>query len=58
MRATFGGPAWDWVPSVEQYYFHQFAPQQPDLNWENPRVRQELYQMLLCKEARSAGSTA
>ncbi|MCD7927391.1 MAG: alpha-glucosidase, partial [Oscillospiraceae bacterium] len=47
MRATFGGPAWDWVPSVGQYYFHQFAPQQPDLNWENPQVRQELYQMLL-----------
>ncbi|MCD8050806.1 MAG: alpha-glucosidase [Clostridiales bacterium] len=47
MRATFGGPAWDWVPGVGQYYFHQFAPQQPDLNWENPKVRQELYQMLL-----------
>lgn len=43
MRATFGGPAWTWVPELGQYYFHQFAPQQPDLNWANPKVRQELY---------------
>ncbi|MCC8181591.1 MAG: alpha-glucosidase [Clostridiales bacterium] len=47
MRATFGGAAWDWVPGVKQYYFHQFAPQQPDLNWENPEVRRSLYDMLL-----------
>ncbi|MCD8142044.1 MAG: alpha-glucosidase [Clostridiales bacterium] len=47
MKATFGGPAWDWVPGVGQYYFHQFAPQQPDLNWEKPAVRQALYQILL-----------
>ena len=43
MRATFGGPAWTWAPEVGQYYFHQFAPQQPDLNWENPAMRRELY---------------
>ena len=43
MKATFGGPAWTWVPELGQYYFHQFAPQQPDLNWANPKVRQELY---------------
>ena len=46
MRATFGGPAWTYVPEIGQWYFHQFAPQQPDLNWENPAVRQELYEMI------------
>ena len=46
MTATFGGPAWTWVPEIGQYYFHQFAPQQPDLNWANPKVRQELYEMI------------
>ena len=47
MQATFGGPAWEWVPEVGQYYFHQFAPQQPDLNWENPALRREIYDMIL-----------
>ncbi len=46
MRATFGGPAWTWVPELDQYYFHQFAPQQPDLNWENPAMRRELYKSI------------
>ena len=46
MRACFGGPAWTYVPALGQYYFHQFAPQQPDLNWDNPAVRQELYAMI------------
>jgi len=43
MRATFGGSAWTWVPEVSQYYFHQFAVEQPDLNWENPKLRRALY---------------
>ncbi len=47
MQAAFGGPAWEWVPEVEQYYFHQFAPQQPDLNWDNPALRREIYDMIL-----------
>ncbi len=47
MQAVFGGPAWEWVPQVQQYYFHQFAPQQPDLNWENPTLRREIYDMIL-----------
>ena len=47
MRASFGGPAWEWVPELEQYYFHQFSVKQPDLNWENPKVRQEIYDMIL-----------
>ena len=46
MKATFGGPAWTWAPELGQYYFHQFAPQQPDLNWENPAVRRALYDMI------------
>ena len=46
MRATFGGSMWTYVPDLGQYYFHQFAAQQPDLNWENPAVRQELYDMI------------
>lgn len=43
MMAMFGGPAWTWVPHLGQYYFHQFSPWQPDLNWENPNLRRELY---------------
>ena len=46
MRATFGGPAWTWVPELGQYYFHQFAPAQPDLNWDNPQMRQDLYKSI------------
>lgn len=46
MRAAFGGPAWEWVPEVGQYYFHQFSVKQPDLNWENPKLRQEIYDMI------------
>ncbi len=47
MRSAFGGPAWTYVPQLGQYYFHQFAPEQPDLNWENPAVRRALYDMIL-----------
>lgn len=46
MRAVFGGPAWTYVPELGQYYFHQFAPMQPDLNWDNPKVREELYRII------------
>ena len=46
MKAAFGGSAWEWVPEVQQYYFHQFSVKQPDLNWENPKVREELYSMI------------
>ena len=46
MRACFGGSAWTYVPSLKQYYFHQFAEQQPDLNWDNPEVRKQLYQII------------
>ncbi len=46
MRAIFGGSAWEWVPELQQYYFHQFSVKQPDLNWENPKVRQEIYYII------------
>lgn len=46
MKATFGGSAWTWVPEVGQYYFHQFSIKQPDLNWDNPALRQELYKAI------------
>lgn len=46
MCSVFGGPAWTYVPELQQYYFHQFAPQQPDLNWENEKLRKDLYQSI------------
>ena len=46
MKACFGGSAWEWVPELGQYYFHQFSVKQPDLNWDNPKVRQEIYEMI------------
>lgn len=47
MQSVFGGSAWEWVPEVGQYYFHQFSVKQPDLNWENEKVRRELYNIIL-----------
>lgn len=47
MKGVFGGSAWEWVPELQQYYFHQFLPEQPDLNWDNPQVRKEIYDMIL-----------
>jgi oligo-1,6-glucosidase len=41
-RSFFSVPAWTYAPERKQYYLHLFAPEQPDLNWENPRVREEL----------------
>lgn len=41
--ASFGGSAWTYVPERNQYYLHYYAPQQPDLNWENPLVRQYVF---------------
>lgn len=43
MRATFGGSAWTYIPHLKEWYFHQFAVEQPDLNWENPKMRRDLY---------------
>lgn len=46
LRSTFSGPAWEWMPELEQYYLHQFSVKQPDLNWENQKVREEIYKMI------------
>ncbi len=45
-RSYFGGSCWEPVPGTDQYYFHAFAKEQPDLNWENPKMRQEIYDMI------------
>ncbi|HEY8452796.1 MAG: glycoside hydrolase family 13 protein [Micromonosporaceae bacterium] len=44
-RSVFGGPAWTQVPDG-QWYLHLFAPEQPDLNWEHPEVREEYADIL------------
>ena len=45
-RSYFGGSCWEKIPGTDKYYFHMFAKEQPDLNWENPKLRQELYHMI------------
>ena len=42
-RGIFGGSVWTWCEERQQYYYHTFAKEQPDLNWENPEVRRALY---------------
>ncbi|MBR1729358.1 MAG: alpha-glucosidase [Selenomonadaceae bacterium] len=42
-RSIFGGSAWTYCKERDQYYLHTFAAAQPDLNWENPELRQALY---------------
>ncbi len=46
-RSIFGGSTWEPVPNEPgTFYFHTFAKQQPDLNWENPKLRREIYKMI------------
>ena len=45
-RSYFSPSAWKFDEPTQQYYFHSFAVQQPDLNWENPEVREKIYQMM------------
>ena len=42
-RGIFGGSVWTWCEERQQYYYHTFAKEQPDLNWENPEVRRALF---------------
>jgi alpha-glucosidase len=44
--SLFGGPAWEWDGATEQFYFHHFLKEQPDLNWRNPDVRQAMLDVL------------
>ena len=41
--STFGGSSWKFDPATNQYYYHYFYPEQPDLNWRNPAVRQAMF---------------
>ena len=45
-RSYFGGSCWEPVPGTDKYYLHMFAKEQPDLNWENPILRQKLFDMV------------
>lgn len=45
--ASFGGSAWTFDSQRGQYYLHYYAPEQPDLNWENPEVRNAIYDVML-----------
>jgi oligo-1,6-glucosidase len=45
-ESYFSGPTWTWDEKTGQYYLHLFSAKQPDLNWENPEVRQALYAMM------------
>lgn len=44
--SLFGGSAWEYNPSTKDYYYHLFAKQQPDLNWENPKVHQAVAKII------------
>lgn len=45
-RSYFGGSAWEKIPGTNKYYLHLFHKKQPDLNWENKKVRDEIYTMI------------
>ncbi|HUE99262.1 MAG TPA: alpha-glucosidase [Anaerolineales bacterium] len=45
-RSIFGGSAWQYDEQTGEYYLHLFTKKQPDLNWENPQVREEIYKMM------------
>jgi alpha-glucosidase len=44
--SVFGGSAWEYVPALDQYYYHRFYRQQPDLNWRNPRVEKAMLEVM------------
>ena len=45
-QSLFGGDAWELDPQTGEYYLHLFTKKQPDLNWENPKVREEVYKLM------------
>lgn len=45
-RSYFGGSVWEPIPGTDKYYLHLFHKKQPDLNWENPGLREEIYKMI------------
>lgn len=44
--SVFSGPAWQYDEETHMYYLHLFSKKQPDLNWENPKLRNEIYSMM------------
>lgn len=46
LRSSFSGSAWEYVPHLNKYYLHQFSVKQPDLNWKNPALKQEIWDMI------------
>lgn len=44
--SAFSGPAWKYDEKTDMYYLHLFSVKQPDLNWENPKVRKEVFDMM------------
>lgn len=44
--SCFSGPAWDYDEETDMYYLHLFSKKQPDLNWDNPKVREEVFDMM------------
>lgn len=46
LRSNFGGSAWTYVPALDQYYLHLHSKKQPDLNWENPQMKQAIWDMM------------
>ena len=44
--SVFSGSVWEWDSNLNKYYLHSFTKKQPDLNWENPKVRDEIYDVL------------
>lgn len=46
LKSSFGGSAWEWCEEAGQYYLHLYSKRQPDLNWENSEMRQEIYKMM------------
>lgn len=46
LESCFGGSAWEMDETSNEYYLHLFSKKQPDLNWENPNMRKEIYNMM------------
>ncbi len=46
LRTYFDSSVWSRLPNSDRWYFHSFAPEQPDLNWENPNLRKEIIDMV------------
>lgn len=44
--ASFGGSAWEYSLETKEYYLHMFSKKQPDLNWENPKLRESVYEIM------------